>query len=488
MGRPGGPGGPQGAFSKADQPKPDTAADNPPPSSTGGGDDQAPPLGRDESGDGPPDFDPGGPPGGGPPDFGPGGPPGGGPPGFGPGGPPGGGPPGFGGTPGFQRFIRPSLASQITWLFPLAVLGAVSFWFHEVRGSSGQRQRIALYLWGGWLGTHWIVFSFAQGIFHDYYTTVMGPAVAALAAFGAVSLWHEWSRSGGRRGLLWLAMLLTAGWQAYLLAQDSALRPWALPILAAGVLADVVGLAGFRWAAARGSDAPWTRYGMALGMASMLVGPTSWSIATTLQPGMGLIPAANLAASGGPGGPGGGMPGGPGGGRPGGPRGRMPGPGGEMDPASTEKLVTFLRANRHGERFLVAGFSSMEMAPLIIATKEMMICLGGFMGADPVVSRDEFARMVQAGEIRFVLLGGPGGGGPPGGRRGPGGQDGPGGPGGARNAEVIAWVREHGKAVDTERWQINRSGDDEDGPRMFRPMGRLYDCRSDLDLVDATTD
>ena len=161
------------------------------------------------------------------------------------------------------------------------------------------------------------------------------------------------------------------------------------------------------------------------------------------------------------------MPGGPGGGRPGGPRGRMPGPGGEMDPASTEKLVTFLRANRHGERFLVAGFSSMEMAPLIIATKEMMICLGGFMGADPVVSRDEFARMVQAGEIRFVLLGGPGGGGPPGGRRGPGGQDGPGGPGGAaqRRGDCLgsrAWqplIQSAGKSTD-------RAGGDEDGPRM----------------------
>ena len=229
----------------------------------GGGDDQAPPLGRDESGDGPPDFDPGGPPGGGPPDFGPGGPPGGGPPGFGPGGPPGGGPPGFGGTPGFQRFIRPSLASQITWLFPLAVLGAVSFWFHEVRGSSGQRQRHCALSWGGWLSTHWIVFSFAQGIFHDYYTTVDGPggrrpgslrsrfpSLARMVAFGRPT----------RASLAWRCCSPRDG--KPICSLRIVLAPLGLPILAAEVLADVVGLAGFRWAAAGvpmhpGSDMAW---------------------------------------------------------------------------------------------------------------------------------------------------------------------------------------------------------------------------------------
>jgi 4-amino-4-deoxy-L-arabinose transferase-like glycosyltransferase len=178
----------------------------------------------------------------------------------------------------------------------------------------------------------------------------------------------------------------------------------------------------------------------------------------------------------------------------------------EMDAGLTKPLIDFLRANRHGERYLVAAASSMEVAPIIIETGEAAISLGGFMGADPVVTKDQFARMVDTGQVRFVMIApGPGSGGPGGPRVGPGGgmPFPPGGPGGPGNSEVTGWVREHGKVVDTKLW---RPDEPDDGPSpeadagpggppgapfggpmaMFgrmRRMTRLYDCKPDLGLV-----
>ena len=191
--------------------------------------------------------------------------------------------------------------------------------------------------------------------------------------------------------------------------------------------------------------------------------------------------------------PAGGMPFGMPGGMPPGP------PPFGMEGAGTKKLVSFLRANRHGERIFVASASSMEAAPVIIETGESAVSLGGFMGADPAVTKDEFAGMVERGEVRFVLAGGgPGGGGPPPGF-GPGGPGGGGPPMGPGRSEVIAWVRGHAEPVDRALWQDDppagagagaAKADPKapPGPAAFfarmRRAARLYDCNPSLGIVD----
>ena len=194
----------------------------------------------------------------------------------------------------------------------------------------------------------------------------------------------------------------------------------------------------------------------------------------------------------------------------------MPPFGEEME--RNDKLIAFLRANRHGERIFVAGPASMEMGPIIVKTGETAVSLGGFMGSDPVLTKDEFAKMVEDGEIRFVLIGGgPGGGPPPGGMfgggppggmpLGPPGGGPPGGPGGPGDSEVAVWVREHGTVVDSKLWEPQEKSDETEpespntapfglpgGPpggiggffRRMRRMAKLYDCKPAFGLV--TTD
>jgi hypothetical protein len=67
---------------------------------------------------------------------------------------------------------------------------------------------------------------------------------------------------------------------------------------------------------------------------------------------------------------------------------------------------------------------------------------------------------------------------------------GPGGPMGMRNSETLAWIREHGSAVDPERWRFDVKANSTDAPLGgFGPMGRnrqLFDLRPEAGLVDAT--
>ncbi len=397
------------------------------------------------------------------------------PPPGGPGGP-GGGMPGFGGKPGFGRFANRGMVGLITWLFPMALLGGAVAGTRPFRARPIGREHVGLLLWAGWFGTHWVVFSFARGIFHEYYTTVMGPAVAALAGLGAVALWDE-SRRGGWRALLFPATIaLTAAWQGSIIVPYPDWRRWLLPALAGGAGLGAAGLLAAGWLAARRPSVPWSRLAAGVGLASLLIGPAAWSVTPVLARGVSMMPTAdptllNARRDGAP------MPMIP----------LMMGPGSpfEPTPGETRKLVDFLLANRHGEPIVVAGLSCVQIAPILIESGEPAVAIGGFMGMDRALSKDRFVEMVEGGKLRFFLLSpGPGaGGGPPGG--GP--------PGGMGNREIVEWVREHGRAVEPKLWRGEgpaAPAEPDEGPpgpgRMMARMRRetkLYDCRPDLGPV-----
>ena len=81
------------------------------------------------------------------------------------------------------------------------------------------------------------------------------------------------------------------------------------------------------------------------------------------------------------------------------------GPGTVWRRGNTAKLIRFLQANHHGERFLVATSSTQIAAPIIIETGRAAMAMGGFMGADPILTPEQLAQMVDAGQVRFVMVG-----------------------------------------------------------------------------------
>jgi 4-amino-4-deoxy-L-arabinose transferase-like glycosyltransferase len=94
-------------------------------------------------------------------------------------------------------------------------------------------------------------------------------------------------------------------------------------------------------------------------------------------------------------------------------------------------LVSYLEAHRGNAEYLVAAFGSQSSAPIIIASGEPVITIGGFNGADPAPTLAQFEALVAAGKVRYVLVSGGGG---------------FGGPGGGSSA-ITTWVTAHGTAV-----------------------------------------
>jgi 4-amino-4-deoxy-L-arabinose transferase-like glycosyltransferase len=114
--------------------------------------------------------------------------------------------------------------------------------------------------------------------------------------------------------------------------------------------------------------------------------------------------------------------------------------------------------NRGKERYLLATSSATLAAPIIIQTGEPVMARGGFHGLGPILTPERLAGMVEAGEIRFVMLGdltfvsrrmGAEIAGRP----------------------IADWVRANGKPVDPPLW------------RGTRPGLTLYDPRPERGLV-----
>ncbi|HEX5478958.1 MAG TPA: glycosyltransferase family 39 protein, partial [Dehalococcoidia bacterium] len=91
----------------------------------------------------------------------------------------------FGGLPSAFRMLDATNGGQIGWLLPFALFaGAVALW-HWRRDPVRRAAGVAFL---GWVLLYAGVFSYAQGIFHSYYTSAMAPGIAALAGIGSVAL------------------------------------------------------------------------------------------------------------------------------------------------------------------------------------------------------------------------------------------------------------------------------------------------------------
>jgi len=329
---------------------------------------------------------------------------------------------------GVLRLADRHLAGQFAWLLPLALIGAV---FAARRSSLAwplAPTHASLLLWSGWTLIYGAVFSFAGGIFHAYYLAVLGPPIAALAGIGLATLWLE-----RQRFALPVALLATAAWQAYIAFDLARWRVDDVPTL----LLAALGL-GTLLASLRVSRAAFT---------GLLVLPGAWALSSALATGNVMLPSASLA-------------------RVVAPHDRTRHTGVRQFPVATEdvRLLAFLEANHRGERFALATSNARLAAPVIVRTALPVMAFGGFMGTDPILSQDNLKRMVERGEVRFVVLSGQGSFG-----LGVDDED--------RRRAFIAWVRANGKRVEPALWR----GHDPWADRR-QPIG-LYDLKPTAGLL-----
>ncbi|HKR98769.1 MAG TPA: glycosyltransferase family 39 protein, partial [Candidatus Dormibacteraeota bacterium] len=210
-----------------------------------------------------------------------------------------GGPGGWGPT-GWDRMFNSSYGGQISWLIPAALIALGSLLALRARVPRVDAQRAMTLLWGGWLLLTGVVFSFAQGIIHEYYTVALAPAIGALVGMGAVTLWAKRSVLPWRL-LMAAAVLATTVWSFVLLDRSPA---W-LPSLRGAILAAGVG------SSIAVATLPLLRRTIVVLMAgaalfTLFAGSLAYSIDTALTPHSGALPLAGPAVLDAQRGPGGG--------------------------------------------------------------------------------------------------------------------------------------------------------------------------------------
>jgi 4-amino-4-deoxy-L-arabinose transferase-like glycosyltransferase len=349
----------------------------------------------------------------------------------------------FGGDTGITRLVDSALGGQAGWLIGMAIVGGLGVAvLTRLRRSDARTGWIVAA--GGAFLTIAVAFSFAKGIFHPYYVSMLAPFTAVLIGATAGTV-----LKGGVVARVVAPLAIVGG----IVTEVLVIHRGATDMDNLVPVAIVAGLAGAAVLAAR---VPMKVRGLALAVAlgALLIAPATWATETLGHATSGTFPAGgpvSQSMGGGPGGGGGrfgggGPPGGAGGGggRFGGGAGARPQvPGGAAAPAAgqvappagfamggggtnnapggggggggggmfggnanlTEALAY---AKSHGGG-TVAISSQEGAADAIIQSGSAVAGIGGFSGRESDVSATWLADAVKDGRIRYVLTGGTGG-------------------------------------------------------------------------------
>ena len=280
---------------------------------------------------------------------------------------------------GWGRLFGSGMGLDIAWLLPAAVICLVAGFVITRRAPRTDQARVALILWGGWLVVTAVVFSFANGIVHPYYTVALAPAIGASIGIGATLLWRNRSAIRAATALSG-TVLVTTILAAVLLSRDS---EW-MPSLRATVAVGGVGAAALLLVAGRlpkPSPVPWRPW----------PSPRVWRrlpcIRSRRRPQVTAARSRRSALLG--------MASGASPGLAGCLTRRLPGP----------RSSAMLSADAHDYTWVAAVVGSNNAAGYQLASGAPIMAVGGFNGTDPSPTLEEFQRYVADRQIHYFIRG-----------------------------------------------------------------------------------
>lgn len=275
---------------------------------------------------------------------------------------------------GWARLFGGEMGTYIAWLIPAAVIAIIAGLVITRRAPRTDLTRAALLLWGGWLAVTAVVFSFANGILHAYYSVALAPAVGAGLAIGTTLLWRH--RADIRTATTMSGMIAITAVLAYILLQrDSQWMPWlrisiAVLAIACALLLLVIGRLPRQVGVMVG----------VLALAGALAGPLAFSLATVAAPHSGAIPSVGPSNSrGGP-------------------------PGGLFEaPRPGAELTAVLSQAGDQYTWAAAAVGSSNAAGYQLATGLPVMAVGGFNGTDPAPTLEQFQSYVAQRRIHWFV-------------------------------------------------------------------------------------
>lgn len=229
----------------------------------------------------------------------------------------------------------------------------------------------------GWIALYGGVFSYAQGIYHSYYTYALAPAIAALVGVGTVAL-----ANAVRRDRRWLTAAIavvgvTVWTQLLISGRTPDFYGWVRPLTVSTAL---VGIAVVAIMSIRRRPVV---AGMALSVAGLLLIPAAWSISASANPSLNAtLPQA-------------------------GPQEGASSQtfGSQTFDSGTAELAAWLESHRDPNATWQLVVSSSQNASTLIAQYGVpVMAMGGFSGTDNSISVDGFADLVSSGAVRYVLV------------------------------------------------------------------------------------
>ncbi|MEO9323259.1 glycosyltransferase family 39 protein [Nocardioides sp. C4-1] len=284
------------------------------------------------------------------------------------------------GTTGPLRLLDPDTGGQASWLLPAAaVLAVTALWLTR---RTTDRVRPALVLWLGWAGVTFLVFSQMNGIFHDYYTVALAPAVASMVGLGTHVLWQHRAERLAVRGMA-AAVAATGVMALVVLWPQRGWQPW-LPWLVAGLAV----VAGWHLVRAHRHAVPLGTGFAAAALVMAFAGPAAYSVTTARTPHGGAVPAAGPHAASAPTYVG----------------SRV----GDLLATSTASptLRRYLLRDAGSYTWVAAVTGANSAAGFQLATDRPVMPVGGFNGTDPSPTLRQFRRHVAADRIHFFIAGG----------------------------------------------------------------------------------
>jgi 4-amino-4-deoxy-L-arabinose transferase-like glycosyltransferase len=340
----------------------------------------------------------------------------------------------FGGPTGVFRLLQSGLGDQAGWLLGFALVAGAGVLVASRLRRGDPRTGWLIVIGGAFLTTA-IAFSFASGIFHPYYVSLLAPFVAAL--FGA-GVGQMLPGARGARVLAPLAIGAGVITELVVLGELNGALGWAEPLLIA-----VAG--GCALVLALGLPRRVRTAVLGVGLAALLAAPATWAAETLGHATSSTFPAggsasaaiggfggppgarsgrargfgfggssaggrgAGFGGAGGAGGPGAGFGGAGGAGGPGagfGGAGSAGGPGGGGfggDSSTLTAAVKYVQAHGGG----TIGVSSQSSAAAAILSSDANVAgLGGFSGRESSVTASWIAMQVRLGHLRWVLVDG----------------------------------------------------------------------------------
>jgi 4-amino-4-deoxy-L-arabinose transferase-like glycosyltransferase len=346
------------------------------------------------------------------------------------------------GTTSILRMFEGTSGGMVSWLIPAALVLAGGAIFVAIRSWRKQlpnrRARVqspaqallgGATIWLGWLVVTALVFSFMAGIYHDYYTVALAPAIGGAVAIGGAALWANRGHALARIALA-VTSIGTGIWALVLLMQAGSWYTW----LGWGVFAAAtIGGLAMIWVDKMAKFVAAAVLAVVLGAG--LAGPLAYSINTAATAHTGSIVTAGPVSSMGTGG----MGGGTGGGQP--PTqdgqtttqtgttttttqstGQPPSQTGTTSEAQTStgvgallngatastELVAALQASGSSYTWVVATVGAQNAATYQLASGYSAMAIGGFNGTDPSPTLAQFKTYVSEGKIHYFIAGGTG--------------------------------------------------------------------------------